>query len=278
MSKKYAKYLMIIIMMARGTGFLFSKTLLLDFHPFNVLGIRFFCAFLVLSVIYYKKWKQLDKNTLLGGIILGVFYTLVMSLEMYSLRKIDIGTTSFTAHAAIIIVPFYELLFFHKKPLKKSLLRAGLAFAGIGCLSLCNGIGQINAGILFAICEAFAYAACILITSIVSRKGDPVLQGTIQLGVMGLLTLSLSMLVTGNVLLPWKASHIVMLLCLVLVCSCFGFAMQPLAQKYLDAGTAAMMTAINPMTASIIGIVVAHESLGVVKFLGYALILSGLLI
>lgn len=278
MTKKYAKYLMIIIMMARGTGFLFSKTLLHDFHPFNLLGIRFFLAFLILSVIYCKKWKSINKYTIQGGIILGVFYTLVMSLEMYSLKNIDIGTTSFTAHAAIIIVPFYELMFFHKKPSKKSLLCAGLAFVGIACLSLCNGIGQINAGILFAICEAFAYAACILITSIVSRKGDPVLQGTIQLGVMGLLTLSLSLAVTGEILIPFKYSQIVMLLCLVLICSCFGFAMQPLAQKYLDASTAAMMTAINPMTASIIGIFVAHEGHSLIKILGYVLILFGMII
>lgn len=278
LNSKTAKFLMIFIMMARGTGFLFSKTLLLDFHPFNVLGLRFSLAFIVLALIYIKKWKTVDKNTLVGGLILGVFYTLVMSLEMYSLRKIDTGTTSFTAHAAIIIVPFYEFLIFHKKPMKKTLLCALLAFLGIGCLSLCNGVTQINSGILFAICEAFAYAACILITSIVSKKGDPVLQGTIQLGTMGILSLCLSFIVTGDVMLPWKTSHFLMLLSLALICSCFGFAMQPLAQKHLDADTAAMMTAINPMTASMIGIFVAHENHGIVKILGYLLILSGILI
>lgn len=278
MDIKKAKLLMIVIMMARGTGFLFSKSLLADFHPFNVLGVRFTIAFVILALIYNKKWKGLDKNTLIGGLILGIFYTLVMSLEMYSLQRIDTGTTSFTAHAAIIIVPFYEFLIFHKKPEKKTLFCALLALAGIGCLSLYNGFGHVNPGIVFAICEAFSYAACILITSIVSRKGDPALQGTIQLGTMGFLTICLSKFVTGQVMLPWKTSHIIMFLCVALICSCFGFAMQPLAQKYLDADTAAMMTAINPMTASILGIVIAHENHSFTKIFGYILILSAILI
>lgn len=278
MNTKAAKYLMIVIMMARGTGFLFSHNLLIDFHPFNVLGIRFTLAFIVLAVIYLKKWKELNKNTLIGGLLLGVTYTLVMSLEMFALTKIDTGTASFTVHAAIIIVPLYELFLFHKVPNRKTLFCAVLAFLGIGCLSLCNGVSQLNLGIFFAICEAFAYAACILITSVVSQKGDPILQGTIQLGTMGILSICLSYLVTGNLVMPYKVSHVVMFLCIALICSCFGFAMQPLAQKYLDADTTAMMTAINPLTASILGIVILKENYNFIKILGYVLILSGILI
>ena len=44
------------------------------------------------------------------------------------------------------------------------------------------------------------------------------------------------------------------MLLLVLLCSSFGFAFQPLGQKYLPAEEAAVMTVINPLTASILGI------------------------
>ena len=67
-----------------------------------------------------------------------------------------------------------------------------------------------------------------------------------------------------------------MMLILVLLCSCFGFAFQPLGQKYLQAENAAVLTVVNPLTASILGILAIGERLTVLKFLGYVIIISAL--
>ena len=69
-----------------------------------------------------------------------------------------------------------------------------------------------------------------------------------------------------------------MMLILVLVCSCFGFAFQPLGQKYLKAENAAVLTVVNPLTASVLGIIVAGETLTLIKLVGYILILAALVI
>ena len=61
-------------------------------------------------------------------------------------------------------------------------------------------------------------------------------------------------------------------------CTCFGFAFQPLGQKYLPAENAAVLTVINPLTASIMGIIFAHELLSPLKITGYIIILSTLYI
>ena len=68
-----------------------------------------------------------------------------------------------------------------------------------------------------------------------------------------------------------------MILMLALVCSCFGFAFQPVAQKYLPAETAAVFTVMNPLTASVMGVVIAHEKLDLFVLIGYVLILIALL-
>ena len=67
-------------------------------------------------------------------------------------------------------------------------------------------------------------------------------------------------------------------LCLVLLCSCFGFAFQPLAQKYVPEEETAVMTVVNPLTATILGIIAAHESVSVSKVAGAVLVLSALFI
>ena len=67
-----------------------------------------------------------------------------------------------------------------------------------------------------------------------------------------------------------------LLLFLVLLCSCFGFAFQPLGQKYVAAEEAAVLTVVNPLTASLMGILIAGESLNPMKVTGYVLILAAL--
>lgn len=69
-----------------------------------------------------------------------------------------------------------------------------------------------------------------------------------------------------------------MLLFLVLLCSCFGFTFQPVGQKYLPAETAAVFTVVNPLTASVMGVVLAGEDMTVLKFIGYVLVLAALVI
>ncbi len=68
------------------------------------------------------------------------------------------------------------------------------------------------------------------------------------------------------------------MLILVLLCSCFGFTFQPLGQKHLQAENAAVLTVVNPLTASVLGILVADERLTVLKLVGYVIIMSALVI
>jgi drug/metabolite transporter (DMT)-like permease len=94
---------------------------------------------------------------------------------------------------------------------------------------------------------------------------------------MGVLSFAASVL-SGNFALPQGGQQWTMMLLLVLLCSCFGFAFQPLGQKYLSAEEAAVLTVVNPLTASIMGIVIAGEGLSFAKVLGCVLILTALVV
>ena len=56
MSKKNARILLFFVFAARGTSFLFSKRLLADLAPFSILAVRFLLSFLVLSLVFSKKY------------------------------------------------------------------------------------------------------------------------------------------------------------------------------------------------------------------------------
>ena len=201
-----------------------------------------------------------------------------MVFEMYGLQYVDTGISALIENMAIILVPLYAAVLTRTLPRKKTMLCAFLAVAGVGFLSLSQmQMNGSSLGLLLIILAAMTYGVCIMATETVSRDGDPITIGMLQLGVMGIFSL-LAALPAGNFCIPASVSQWGMMLMLVLVCSCFGFAFQPLAQKYLPAETAAVFTVVNPLTASILGLVAAGEQMGAAKAAGYVLILIALVI
>ena len=65
---------------------------------------------------------------------------------------------------------------------------------------------------------------------------------------------------------------------LALVCSGFGFTLQPVAQSGTTADHAALFCALNPFVAATLGAVCFHEHFGLAGLLGGALILAGILV
>ena len=278
MSKTHAGILLTFVFIARGTSFLFSKELMKTVSPMSVLAVRFILAFLILAVVFFNRLRSCDKRSLRGGLILGVLYTVCMILEMYGLRLIDSGTSALIENMAIVLVPIYAAVLTKTAPKRKTMLCAVLAVMGVGLLSVTQSAVKGGVlGIILTILAAMTYAACIMATQKVSQNADPIAIGVIQLGVMGFLSL-MTAFPTGGFTLPQSSGQWVMMALLVLLCSCFGFAFQPLGQKYLSAETAAIFTVINPLTASLMGIFIAGEAVTPLKLIGYILIMSALVV
>ncbi len=276
-NKTSASILLIFVFMARGTSFLFSKTLMHDMSPMSILAVRFILAFLVLAVIFCKRLLAIDRKCFKNGVKLGTLYTICMIFEMYGLRLTDTGVSSLIENMAIVLVPIYVAVLTGTLPKRKTMVCAVTAVIGVGFLSLDQGRNTGGGlGIILIILAAMTYAVCILYTERISSGSDPITVGMIQLGTMGLLSL-IAAFFTGGVALPGDSSQWGMMLILVLLCSCFGFAFQPLGQKYLKAESAAVLTVVNPLTASILGIAAAGETLTGFKLIGYVLILTALI-
>ena len=277
MSRTKASILLILVFMARGTSFLASKTLMQSMSPMSVLAVRFLAAFLILALVFRKKLRECDRRSLRGGVILGIMYTVCMCFEMFGLRTIDTGVSSLIENMAIVLVPLYAAALTRTAPRKKTMFCAALAVTGVGFLSLAQSRVGGGWGIVLAVLAAMTYAGCILVTETVSRDAEPVTVGIVQMGTMAVLSL-IAGLIEGSLSVPQGGNQWLMMGVLVLVCSCFGFAFQPLGQKYLPAETAAVFTVVNPLTASVLGIAVAGERLTAAKLTGYVLILLSLLL
>ena len=68
------------------------------------------------------------------------------------------------------------------------------------------------------------------------------------------------------------------ILFLAIVCGSFGFAMQPVAQKFTTSERTAVMNSVNPLGAMVLGMIFLHENPGVYGLIGAILILGGILL
>ncbi|MCI5625872.1 MAG: DMT family transporter, partial [Clostridiales bacterium] len=212
-----------------------------------------------------------------GGMLLGAAFFAVMTTEMFALRQTASSTVSFLVNTAIIIVPLLKAAMERRRPGRKDLVSAGVTLVGVACLTLRGGLVGLGWGEGLCLIEALLYSCAILLTSTLSRKRDPLVLGIVQIGTMGVLSLGASLLLETPHM-PQTGREWAMVLALALVCSCFGFTFQPVAQRYVSAERAGQFCALNPLSATILGTIFLHERLGFWGLIGAVLILAGILI
>ena len=277
MSKKAAEWLLAAVIFARSTSLLFAKVGLESMSPLNLLAVRFGLAFVVLAVIFWKKLRTVTGTDLLHGMILGAVFFAVMTCETFALTMTTASNVSFLVNTAIVIVPLFEAVLHRKAPDHRTLLCAAVTLAGVGFLTLKGGIAGFGLGEALCLLEACLYAGGIILTGKFSRTGDPIVLGMFQIGFLGLFAAIASPL-AGTPHLPQNGTEWGVILALALVCSCFGFTFQPVAQRYTSADRAAQLCAINPVSTAVLSAVFLQERMGVQGIIGAALILLGIVL
>ncbi len=148
---------------------------------------------------------------------------------------------------------------------------------GVALMTVQGSSFSFTSGHFLALIAALTYAIAIIVTDRFSKKADALVIGIIQLGTMGGLSAIASFLFE-HPHLPEEPSSWIALILLACVCSCFGFTLQPVAQKYTSAETAGLYCALGPLGAGILGWVCLNETLDSLSILGAALILGSILL
>ena len=211
------------------------------------------------------------------GMAIGGAFSAMMAAELFALKHTLASTTSFLENTAIVIVPLMEALLHKKLPCKRALLCAGLTLIGVGALTLRSGRFSFGLGEGLCILSAMLYALAIILTDRLSKKGDPMLIGIAQVGFIGLFTTIASFIFEAPKL-PSCASEWLPILGLALVCSCFGFTLQPVAQRRIPSERASQFCALNPLSTAAMSAVLLHEKMGVMGAVGAALILGSIML
>lgn len=278
MSKQFkADIALLLVTVGWGASFLLTKSSLSELSTFNFLTIRFFVAFILSSIIFYKKMINVDKNTFKYGIILGVVLYASFAFQTIGLNYTTASKSAFITGFNVMLVPVFSTLLMKKIPQRKVVFSIIIAFIGLGLLTLNNNISGINIGDIHTFICAIFCAIHILLVGKYTVKSESVALAIIQIGVCAVLSLITSLAFETPVM-PTSYNVWINILILSVVCTSGAFIVQSIAQKFTSPTHTALIYTAEPVFAAMFGYIIMGEILSNKGIIGAILILTGMII
>ena len=113
-----------------GSTFILSKSVLEQIPLATFLVIRLNLAAIFMSIFAFRFRKEFTKQTLIHGMILGVFLFFSYLFQMWGIQYTTASKAGFITGLNVVFVPVFSMFFFGDHPKKASLI--GISFAIVG--------------------------------------------------------------------------------------------------------------------------------------------------
>ena len=275
-TQRQADLMIAVIACAWGSSYLMMQVGLSSIPPFGMVALRFGIAFVAVAVIFRKRLRELTASVVARGAVLGLLLCVFFGLLMYGLKTTPASTDGFLTSAKVIFVPLIVAVATHRAPSRATLAGIGICVAGLALLTL-SGPVSLGGGAGLCLAGSAVYALQIVATDTFSRSDDALLLGICQLGFAAVFGAAFNLAFEGPVL-PQSSAEWGAVLGLALVCSAFGFAMQPVAQSRTTATHAGLLFSLESVSSAVLSFVFLGEVMAPQCYLGCALILAAVLL
>lgn len=269
---RFATPLIILATIIWGSSFVVMKDSVSILPTFYLLAFRFSAAAVVLAVVFWKRWKVMDKQYLLGGTVMGLCLFVAYAFQTFGLEQTTSGKNAFLTAVYCVIVPFLYWIIARKRPDKFNVIAAVVCIVGIGFVSLSGDLG-INAGDVLTLIGGIFFACHIVAVSKYSQGRDIYILTTLQFASFAVFAWIGALTTAGPVpvalLTPdllWKLGY------LIIFASCGALLFQNMGQKYTAPATAAVLLSLEAPFGVLFSVWLAGEKLTGLMMLGFALI------
>ncbi|WP_155590971.1 DMT family transporter [Lysinibacillus cavernae] len=276
MTPKQANLLMASVSLVWGTSYIFMKLLADSVSPITVVALRFGIAFLVMFVLFSKKLMSVNVKTLTYSAIVGALLCGIFIALMYGMKTTTASSAGFLTSTTVILVPILQILITRKLPRKEILYGLTTVAIGLSLLTIKEDF-TFASGSILCLAAAFLYAVHIIVTNYFVQDVDAFQLGIFQLGFASLYAAIGSFIFKAPILLSDTKAWLA-ILGLAIICSAYGFVMQPIAQKYTTPESTGFLFSLEPVFSAIFAFIVLNENMGGQGYLGASLILAGVII
>lgn len=259
-----------------GSGFVATAVALTYYTPYQTMAIRFLVGGLLLSIVFFNKLKNINKQILMKGIFLGSILYISFALQTVGLQFTTPSKNAFITAVNVIIVPLIAFLFYRKRLNRFEVIGAILALSGIGFMSL-QISGTINFGDFLTFLCAIGFAFHIIYTARFVKAENPIQLTLVQLltaAVIGLIVIT----VKGELLMPFEPVALLPVLYLGVFSTTIAYLLQTAGQKLVSETKAAIILSTEALWGTLFSIIILSELITVRMMIGASLILAAILI
>lgn len=278
--KKLAKPMLLAAPIIWGTSFVVMKHSLDSFTPMYLLAFRFTASALVLALVFWKMWRNMDMEYLKGGMVTGTCLFLAYAFQTYGLDLTTSGKNAFLTAVYCVIVPFLYWVIARKRPDRYNVSAAVICVVGIGLVSLTGGDGgnlTMNMGDVLTLAGGFFFAAHIVAVNKYAEGRDIFLITTLQFAFFALWSWVGAVVFREPFPTEVSGGTVWGMVYLVIFSSCGALLFQNIGQKYTPPATAAVLLSLEAPFGVLASIAVGEEDLNALMVLGFVLIFVAVL-
>ena len=265
-----------LVAVAWGSSYLLMKIGLEGMGPFTVIAMRFLIAFGIVGALSFRKIAHTDLAILKRAAVLGLLLFGLFAFLMHGLQSTTASNGGFLTAMSVVFVPLLNALLKRAMPARSVLVGCAITVCGIALLSL-QGPLALHPGDALCLAGAVVYAAFIVLTDRLVPGQDGFLLGLWQLGFAGFYGLVCAFLFETPVL-PASPAQWGAIIGLALVCSAFGFVMQPVAQPHTTPEHTALLFSLEPIASAVLAFFALGETLSAQGYIGAALVVAGVVV
>ena len=272
-SKKYsllAKLALFVATIIWGSTFVILKNALESVPTYFILSFRFLTATLLLSIIFFKKWRLVNKTYLWQGGLIGVCLAVAYIFQTVGLANTTPGKNAFLTATYCVLVPFLMWLIYGKKPDKYNVIAGLTCIVGIGLVSL-DGKFVVQFGDYMTLVCGLFFGLQIIFISRFNQQKDAILMTIIQFLTAGIITGILSLCFeTMPQSIPTSAW--IEVIYLTIFGTMVAFLLQNVSQKHMSSSSAAIILTLEAVVGAIFSVVFYGEVLTLKVLAGFVVI------
>lgn len=262
---------LVAITLVWGTTFVVVKESLATISPPLLLALRFSIAAACFA------WVRFDRRALVPALWLGLFAFAGFATQTLGLTITTASRSAFITGFAVVLTPAVASVWFQQRIAPRVVAAALVALAGLALLTLRGGEGGINAGDLWTLLTALAYALYIVYLGQVAGKASGMALAGLQHLPMAVLAWLWAIPDLGTLPRVPGTTYLAIVYLAVVATALVAVA-QTYAQRVVPAPLAAIIFVLEPVFASVFAYVLVGEMLGPFGWLGGGLVVLAMLI
>lgn len=282
MSRTENNILLFSITLCWAASYVFIKDLPAELSTYAYLTMACGIAAVLLTVVFFKKFKGMRLATIGKASVLSVLLLLNLITDKLGIDRLASSTASVLASTSILIVPVVMILM-RQMPTKNNLLGAVIIMAGIVITSGFRTENIFSMGALFMLFSAVLMSIYTIAADKITKEEDPLLLSVLQMWITAILGFVMWFVEEPRTFatLAYTNQMLSSIFMLAFFGKAYAYVALMYSQKYSDPISVTIIASTEPIVTLVLAVLIPtafEEHFTAAAVLGAAVIMVGAIV